>query len=213
MPATIDAPGAPSAAAARPCSGGRRSRLAPDDACLRTRFRAGDESALADVYARYRSKLLVIGMRRLGDRDLANEAVQQAFLQAWRFSGSYDPARALAPWLYAIMRRVCVDLFRRDRRTPDLFPDGTVPDGQGGPDAGETFEQVWEGWAVREAVDSLPAVERDVVRLTYLHDLTFAEAADRLDVPIGTVKSRSFRAHRRLAEVLAGFNDVSFSFA
>jgi len=207
MPATVDAPAARTGA--HPCAGMRRSRVAPDDACLRARFHAGEESALTEVYRRYSPQLLVIGVRRLGDRDLAAEAVQQAFVQAWRAAPRYDPSRALAPWLYAIMRRVCVDLFRRDRRAPALFDDGIVPDRRSAPGAGELFEQVWEARRVRRAVDALPAPERDVMRLTYLSDMTFAQAADRLDVPIGTVKSRSFRAHRRLAEVLAGFDDLT----
>src|SRR6266508_3062407 len=110
-----------------PCRG-RRPRMSPDDACLRARFHSRDEAPLAEGYRRYHARLLSIGVRRLGDRELAAEAAQQAFVQAWRAAGSYDPSRALAPWLYSIMRRVCVDLFRRDRRAPELFPDGMVPD-------------------------------------------------------------------------------------
>ena len=207
MPITVD----PSAArpGAHPCPGGRRSRVAPDDTCLRARFDAGDESALDEVYRRYSPQLLVIGVRRLGDRDLASEAVQQAFVQAWRAASKYDPSRALCA---VAVRHHAAGLRRHvppGPPRPRLCSTTASCPTAAGPAAGELFEQVWRARLVRRAVDALPAPEHDVVRLTYLSDLTFAQAADRLDVPIGTVKSRSYRAHRRLAEVLAGFDDLS----
>ena len=65
------------------------------------------------------------------------------------------------------------------------------------------FERTWEAFEVRAALDQLPSDEREVVRLAHFEGLTHSEIADRLDVPVGTVKSRSFRAHRRLAGLLA----------
>ena len=147
----------------------------------------------------YGRAVFVIALRALGDRVLAEDAVQQTFLQAWRAAERFDPSRDPGPWLYAITRRVAVDVYRRERRhrlvTRDEEPEyAALP---------PSLEKTWEAWEVRCAVDQLPEDERAVVRATHFEGLTHEEAADRLGVPVGTVKSRSHRAHRRLA-VIAG---------
>ena len=68
-------------------------------------------------------------------------------------------------------------------------------------------EQAYDAWEVRQAIDALPADEREVVRLQHLEGLTHAEIAERLGVPLGTVKSRSFRAHQRLAIALSALRE------
>lgn len=179
--------------------GGRRSRPAPRaDRDLARRFAAGEEAAIRDLYERFAGPVHTVALAALDDRGLASEAVQLTFLQAWRAAARYDPERSLASWLYAIARRVAIDLYRRERRhrragepvEGDLV---TLP-----PDLG----RVWEAWEVRRAVDALPPDEREIVCLSHFHGLTHAEIAVRTDTPIGTVKSRSHRAHRRLAEAL-----------
>ena len=134
----------------------------------------------------------------LSNRELAAECVQEAFVKAWRASKSFDPARELRPWLATITRRVAVDIYRREARTrsdphPDV-DDTVVP---------IAFERTWEAFEVRAALDQLPGDEREVVRLAHFEGLTHSEIADKLRVPVGTVKSRSFRAHRKLAGLLA----------
>ena len=108
------------------------------------------------------------------------------------------PDRELRPWLATITRRVAVDVYRREARTrSDPFAevdDTVVP---------IAFERTWEAFEVRAALDQLPGDEREVVRLAHFEGLTHSEIAERLRVPVGTVKSRSFRAHRRLAERLS----------
>ena len=73
----------------------------------------------------------------------------------------------------------------------------------GGATDGPSLERSWEAWQIRKALDELPVDERAVVRLAYVEGLTHSETADRLGIPIGTVKSRTYRAHRRLSELLA----------
>jgi RNA polymerase sigma-70 factor, ECF subfamily len=170
-----------------------------DHGDLVARFAAGDEAAVRAIYERYAGPVTTVALGTLADRELADEVVQTTMLKAWRAAGSFDPSRELAPWLYAIARRVAIDIYRREKRvaTPDEISDdqvAVVP---------LSFERTWEAWEVRSALEQLPADERDVVRLAHFGGMTQSEIAEHLGVPIGTVKSRSNRAHRRLASLLA----------
>jgi RNA polymerase sigma-70 factor (ECF subfamily) len=102
--------------------------------------------------------------------------------------------------LYAIARRTTIDVIRREKRVTL-----TSTDAQSEPEqsvSSISFDRVWEVWEVRRAVDDLPAGEREVVRLCNLEGFTHEEVAERLGVPVGTVKSRSGRAYKRLAAAL-----------
>lgn len=149
------------------------------------------------LYQRYSRPVFVVALRSLGDRVLAEEAVQQTFVNAWRAAARYDVTLDPAPWLYAIARRVSVDIYRRERRHREGRREETdmavLP---------PSFEGLWETWEVRSAVDALPDEERAVIEATFFRQLTHSEAAEELGVPLGTVKSRSHRAFRRLADLL-----------
>jgi RNA polymerase sigma-70 factor, ECF subfamily len=169
-----------------------------DDAELAERFAAGEEQAVTAVYRRYAGPILTVAMSTLGRRDLADEAVQTTMLKAWRAAGSFDTSRELAPWLYAIARRVAIDIYRRESRmTADELGDNDVAV------VPLSFERTWEAWEVRSALVQLPPDEREVVRLSHLVGMTHQQIAEQLGVPLGTVKSRSSRAHRRLAGLLS----------
>lgn len=163
---------------------------------LLERFRAGDERAIRDLYGRYSRPVFTIAYSVLRDRELAHDAVQRTFLKAWNGAHSFDPDRRFEPWLYAIARRVAIDLWRKERRTPvpSEFVDPIV--------SRNATDGLWEAWQVREAVDQLPDDEATIIRLSHFEQLSHQEIADRAGIPVGTVKSRSFRAHRRLAELL-----------
>jgi RNA polymerase sigma-70 factor (ECF subfamily) len=126
--------------------------------------------------------------------------VQQTFLQAWRAAGRFDTTRPQSAWLYAIARRVCIDEYRKASRAPAVARDDDTIDGVV---EGPSLDRAWTVWEVRRAIDELPADERLVVRLASLEGWSLPEIADHLGLPLGTVKSRSFRAHRRLAAALA----------
>lgn len=152
---------------------------------------------MRDLYDAYSRPIFAIALRSLGDRMLAEEVVQQTFVNAWRAAARFDPELDPAPWLYAIARRAAVDMYRRERRHRENRREETdmailAP----------SFEGLWEVWEVRCAVDGLPAEERAVIEATFYRDLTHAEAAEELGIPLGTVKSRSHRAFRRLAGFL-----------
>jgi RNA polymerase sigma-70 factor (ECF subfamily) len=163
------------------------------------RFRDGDPDAVRAVYRAYGGLVFGIAYKMLGDRGLAEEASQQTFVQAWRGARAFDPTRELGPWLATIARRVAIDIHRREaRRTHDHLDD--VDPGHPAvvtlPPSTDTAFEVAE---VRAALADLSTDEQQVVRLQYLEGLTQAEVSERLGVPLGTVKSRSFRAYRHLA--------------
>jgi len=169
---------------------------------LRARFRKGDPDAVRSVYRSYGRLVYAVAYRILGSRELAEEATQQTFVKAWRAAHSFDEARDLGPWLAAIARRVAIDLYRREAvRTAD--PIESVPAGDPALVANpESAEAIYDVWEVRQAVGELPPDEQEVVRLQHLDGFTHAQIAERLGVAVGTVKSRSFRAHKRLATML-----------
>ena len=175
-----------------------------DDTELNTRFRSATRPRCAPSTSATAGRCSPSRCRCSRDRELAAECVQQAFVKAWRASRSFDPERELRPWLATITRRVAVDIYRREARTrsePHADVDDTV--------VPIAFERTWEAFEVRAALDQLPDDEREVVRLAHFEGLTHSEIAEKLDVPIGTVKSRSFRAHRRLAGLLAHLVDAA----
>lgn len=170
------------------------------DAQLAAEFATGDSDSVRAVYESYGRLVYSVAYKVLGDAQLAEDATQQSFVQAWRSAGSFDPTRPLGPWLATIARRVAIDVYRSSRRqreqTDIAAAEGTLIT------APPSAEQIYETWEVRRAVDALPADERELVRLQHFKGLSQSEIATQLDVPLGTVKSRSHRAHRRLLGAL-----------
>jgi RNA polymerase sigma-70 factor (ECF subfamily) len=146
------------------------------------RFRDKDPEALGEVYDRYRRAVWSIAMSITRADHLAQEAVQEVFLRAWNAAGSYDPTRDLGPWLMTIARHASLDLIRRELRPT-----------RGGHEA-ETdvvveepgIDQVWLSWEIQDALGRLTEDEREIVRLSFFEDLTHAQVAHRLGVPVGT---------------------------
>lgn len=175
--------------------------VTPERAVIQA-FVAGEPHAVRELYRRYARPMYAVAYRSLGDRGLAEEAVQQAFLQAWRAATRLDPDRDVAPWLFTIVRRVAVDLYRRERRHRNQEPleseIAELPPG---------FEHAWTAWEVRRGLEALPEEERTVLYATHFMGLTHEDAAEQLRIPVGTVKSRSFRAYRKLAALLAHLDE------
>jgi RNA polymerase sigma factor (sigma-70 family) len=169
---------------------------------VRTRFRDGDPQAVREVYQHYGRLVYAVAYRVVGDRGLAEEVTQQTFLKAWRAAESLDESRDIGPWLVAIARRVAIDVYRHEAVRPALPLDVAPAEDSALVSHPESAEAVYDIWEVRRAVTELPADEREIVRLQHFEGLTHGEIAQRLKLPVGTVKSRSFRAHKRLAALL-----------
>ena len=166
------------------------------------RFRAGDSDAVRLVYRTYGRLVFAVCRNLLGSTDLAQEATQQTFVKAWRSASTVQPGRDLSPWLATIARRTAIDVHRREARERSSTLDDVPESHPAIVQAPVSIEKSYDVWQVREAVDELPADERVVVRMQHLEGRTQTEIAQSLGVPVGTVKSRSFRAHRKLAERL-----------
>ncbi|MET7550859.1 sigma-70 family RNA polymerase sigma factor [Streptomyces sp. NPDC005500] len=180
-----------------------------DTPTLEERFSRGDETALPEMYRRFSGPMFVTALSLLGNREHAAEAVQQAFVQAWRAAASFDPKRELQPWLYAITRRTAVDTYRRERRNAMHVSLDESWAGEGELAAeGPSMETAWRVWQVREALDQLHPDERQVLHLAYFEGFTQSEIAKTLGIALGTVKSRTARAQRRLAQLLAHVRDA-----
>jgi RNA polymerase sigma-70 factor (ECF subfamily) len=169
---------------------------------VKSRFREGDPEAVRVVFRAYGGFVYAVALGVLGNRALAEEATQQVFVKAWRAAGRLDENRDMGPWLATIARRVAIDVYRSEtRRSADPI-DSVAPGDPALASSPQSVESMCHVWEVRRAVADLPQEERDIVRLQHFEGLTHQEIAARLMLPAGTVKSRSFRAHARLASRL-----------
>jgi RNA polymerase sigma-70 factor (ECF subfamily) len=159
----------------------------------------GDRGAFEVLYRRYSRAVLGLALRRLGDRGRAEDAVQETFASVWRSARTYRPDRGRgAPWLYAVARNAISDRGRA-RYEPPAEPQDE-PAVEAGPD--ERAEQGWVSWRVHRALEGLPERERKLIELAYWSGLSQSEIAERLDIPLGTVKTRTRSALSRLADAL-----------
>jgi RNA polymerase sigma-70 factor (ECF subfamily) len=179
----------------------RRRSIEPSDGELLQRVGKGDRSAFEVLYKRYARAVLGLALRRLGDRGRAEEAVQETFTSVWRSASSYKPERGPgAPWLYAVARHAIVDRFRARADTPAEIPE--TASAEAGP--AERAESSFVAWRVHRALEELPAAERTVLELAYWGGLSQSEVSEYLNVPLGTVKTRTRTGLRRLADLLEG---------
>jgi RNA polymerase sigma-70 factor (ECF subfamily) len=205
---------------------GRQQPGVPTDEELVGSLLQGDESALVELYNRYADSLFRAAILRLGDRQLAEEVLQDTYLALWNRAELFDPkAGSLIGWLSAMARNRSIDKFRAaGRRTPTVpfsgLVNGSGPEGQtiddvlrsaqplsAGSVSADPQQEVDGAWLreeVQRALDDIPEQERQVIRLAYYEELTQREIADRLDWPLGTVKTRTRRALSRLRVSLAG---------
>jgi RNA polymerase sigma-70 factor, ECF subfamily len=169
------------------------------DGDLIERVGDGDRDAFEELYRRYTRPVLGLALRRLGDRGRAEDALQDAFAAIWRSASSYDRARGQGgAWLYTVARNAIVDGARKRPEPPMDAPDEPSPDG--GPD--ERAEASWLAWRVHSAIELLPEHERPVIELAYWGGLSQSEISAFLDVPLGTIKTRTRSALARLADLL-----------
>jgi RNA polymerase sigma-70 factor, ECF subfamily len=172
-----------------------------DEALLALLVRS-DDDALAELYDRYGRAAYALAVRVVRDTALAQDAVQDAFLAAWRTAAAFDPRRGTAAtWLMTLVHRRAVDVVRREnRRRADPFEDAPVPSGEATDEQAEVRE---ERRKVQAALQVLTPAEREALELAYYGGLSQSEVAERLGVPLGTVKSRMFSGLARLRDALA----------
>jgi RNA polymerase sigma-70 factor (ECF subfamily) len=197
---------------------------ARDEDDLVREIAAGSHEALAELYDRHVGPIFAMARRLAGDRQMAEEVVQDTFLILWNRAELYDPASgSVGVWLRSIARNRAIDRHRAAARRPHLVPasrwsdngeadDATldrmtdtrpVVGGSAPPlDPEDAAVSAWTVSRIQDALDEMPDDERVVIVMAYDEDLTQSEIATQLGWPIGTVKSRTRRALRRLQSVL-----------
>ncbi len=197
MEFAVDRPGLASPESLGARAGSRWT--ASTDGDLLGAIAGGDRDAFEELHGRYHQALLGLAVGRLRDRGRAEEAVQDAFTSIWRSAASYRPDKGPGvAWMYAIARNAIVDRWRR--RLEPVAEAFDEPSSEPGPDA--RAEQRWRSFCVHRALGTLPEQQRELVALAYWGGLSQSEIADRLDLPLGTVKTRTRAALKRLAEAL-----------
>lgn len=178
-----------------------------DLGCVRRLLR-GDESALGELYDRHAGALLSIAHHMLSDAAAAEDAVHDVLLEAWRRADTYDAARGtVRSWLLVRMRSRCLDRLRAAKVRRDLTEhEAPVPQPAPRPDEGMAAGDVDR---LHAALATLPEAQRAVVDLVYLRGLTCAAAAEALDCPLGTIKSRIRLALAALRDALAAHHEGS----
>src|SRR5512132_4183017 len=182
-----------------PAGAGPAGRATDGD--LLRRIADGDDGAFDILYHRFARPLYGLALRMLRDRSRAEDAVQETFASIWRSAGSYRLERGPgAPWLYAVARNAIVDRRRSRAEPPTEVPETASPDAE----PAERAEASWTAWRVHRALAELPDNERTVLELAYWSELSQSEIAEFLDIPLGTVKTRTRTALARLADALEG---------
>jgi RNA polymerase sigma-70 factor, ECF subfamily len=160
--------------------------------------RSGEE--LRQLYRRYSGELFGFACNALGDREVAEEVVQDVFASLWRHAGDYDAGRAsVRTWLYSIARNRVVDARRRAAVRPGLAPADAAEPAE---ELDRELEQAVLRWQVAAALARLSPDHREVIRLSHWGGLSLREIAERKGIPLGTAKSRAYYALQSLRLIL-----------
>lgn len=176
------------------------------DADLVADIARGRTDALSELYRRYSNLLLALAARILRNADDAQDVTQEVFLYVWRKARHYDAVRAsVSSWLVLITRSRSLDRLRKVQRIDNLAEE--FQHEEPGPRRPEGFGQVLSqerAVRVRQALERLPASQRLALELAFYHGWTQKEVADRTGVPLGTIKTRTFLAMKKLRRELTG---------
>jgi RNA polymerase sigma-70 factor, ECF subfamily len=171
-----------------------------------------DETGIRAAYSAHAGEMFGFAVRSLNDRGLAEEAVQETFVRAWRFGDRFDPQLGtMRTWLFAILRHVVIDIARSRAIVPPPASDEVIQRvAEGMPASEDQFDHALIAWQIEEALRRIGDAHRRVILETYFHRRPYAEVAADLGVPEGTVKSRVYYALRalRLALEEMGWDDI-----
>lgn len=162
--------------------------------------RDGSGGELRELYRRYSGELFGFACNALGDRQLAEEIVQDVFARLWRHAHEYDPGRAsVRTWIYAMARNRIVDARRRAAVRPAL---ARSEPRQTAAELDHELERAVLRWQMASALSRLSADHREIIRLSHWGGLSLREIAERKGLPLGTIKSRTYYALRSLRLIL-----------
>ncbi len=177
----------------------------PSDEILVHRTLEGDLRAFTELVERYKDAIYNLGYRMLRQREDAEDIAQEVFLHVYRSLDRFDQTQRFSPWIYRIASNLCLDKLRKNRN-PTISLDAPlaedrelyrqIPDGARGPL--ELTEEAETKKEIQRAIDALPEKYRMIVIMRHTQDLAYEEIAESLELPLGTVKTRLFRAREIL---------------
>ncbi|HET9224454.1 MAG TPA: sigma-70 family RNA polymerase sigma factor [Roseiflexaceae bacterium] len=183
----------------RPRESSAALSAAPADEELVRRVLRREESALGAIYDRYSRLVYTIALRITGDREAAEEVMQDVFQAVWQGVGSFQPGGSFAAWLTGIARHRAIDL-TRSRRYRARARESALEEYAASDSA--AADALVLRTVVQEALHELPPTQREAIELAYYGGLTHVEIAGRLGEPVGTVKSRMRLGLTRLRDLL-----------
>jgi RNA polymerase sigma-70 factor (ECF subfamily) len=198
---------------------------APSEADVIERAKRGDHEAFRVLVERYQGRAYGLALRVLRNEEQARDAVQDAFLKVYGALGKFEGRSGFYTWLYRLVMNVCLDMKRRDRsgrhveweeeRAVEIAQgaESLAPGGEGRESRGPAaeLERAELREAMSRAIEALPEASRRTLELREIDGLSYAEIAESLGVPKGTVMSRLFHARRRVQAALieAGVVDAT----
>lgn len=173
-----------------------------DETELVHRAKNGERNAFSELVCIHAQGVRNVIYRMCGDAQIAEDAAQETFIQAWLHLSSYRPQTSLRNWLYRIAINAALDMLRKEKRIlPNALEDLQLSDPLPGPET--VFSQGERTALVQKAVLALPDASRAVLVLREYEGMSYHEIADALDIPVGTVMSRLNYARKLLKEKLA----------
>jgi len=172
----------------------------------------GDDKAFAEILRRYRQPLYHLLLKMVRNKEEAEDLVQEAFIKAFRALGSFNEEYAFSTWLYKIAVNNCIDYLRKKRLQtlsydkPMEMKDGNLRReyADHGPTPDKMLLSAEKSKLINQAIDSLPAKYRTVIVLRHRDEYSYEAIAEKLHLPLGTVKARIFRAREMLKRKLKG---------
>ena len=177
----------------------------PDDRTLLVGIAEGDQLAFEMLYDRYSAAAFGVAWKICGNRSIAEDAVQEAFVSVWRRPGSFNPDKgSVAGYLFGAVHHKAVDAVRHEESIRRREQAASV--GQGDDSEEELVENAWLALRrdrVRTALDMLSDVQKEALELAYFGGLTYREVAEKLGIPLGTAKTRLRDGITRLRSVMS----------
>ncbi|MCC6739731.1 MAG: sigma-70 family RNA polymerase sigma factor [Planctomycetia bacterium] len=180
------------------------------DVQLMHRVKTGDRAAFGELYELHKGPLFSFLYRLSWDKVVAEDCLQEVFIAVWKAAPNWEPTAQVNTWLFRIARNIWINEGRKSKRRPALFsflgptdeeqPQPDFPGDEAGPEDSALSQEARS--AVRKAIDQLPEHERMVVLLSEFDGMKYAEIAEVLEIPVGTVKSRMSSASERLRGLL-----------
>jgi RNA polymerase sigma-70 factor (ECF subfamily) len=183
-----------------------------DDRALGRALARCEIGALETLYDRYAALAFALAYRMLGDRESAEDIVQESFLNVWRHADRYDDQRSsVQSWLLSIVRHRCIDKLRSQSARPQVTRSDDALDLPAASDVWSDVAQRLTHDDIRAALQRLPAEQREAIELAYFGGYTHIEIAERMGIPLGTVKGRLRMGLQKLRQLLAEMEPDVFS--